>query len=220
MYLKYSHLEYIIFRGTDICDLNVCDLPNDRFPQDPAILSATTQPPAPIGQPGYGVQGQNVSFSPPINFNKFLQFPQSAQSPKSPPGAPGSDAAEKERHDSTSEVSFKNVYFINTLFQRDRRNNNQRNAQNYDNRRTNQNNQRNFPNRNNQNKVIQFLFILISNKKKLRLVVNQRLQPNSRKISISNQPMPNLKLFEKNCLKILKSRPIRKKSLVSNFTLT
>ena len=66
MYLKYSHLEYIIFRGTDICDLNVCDLPNDRFPQDPAILSATTQPPAPIGQPGYGVQGQNVSFSPPI----------------------------------------------------------------------------------------------------------------------------------------------------------
>ena len=65
----YEHLttrnihisEYIIFRGTDICDLNVCDLPNDRFPQDPAILSATTQPPAPIGQPGYGVQGQNVS---------------------------------------------------------------------------------------------------------------------------------------------------------------
>ena len=53
--------EYIIFRGTDICDLNVCDLPNDRFPQDPAILSATTQPPAPIGQPGYGVQGQSVS---------------------------------------------------------------------------------------------------------------------------------------------------------------
>ena len=34
-------LEYIIFRGTDICDLNVCDLPTDRFPQDPAILSAT-----------------------------------------------------------------------------------------------------------------------------------------------------------------------------------
>lgn len=33
--------EYIIFRGTDICDLNVCDLPTDRFPQDPAILSAT-----------------------------------------------------------------------------------------------------------------------------------------------------------------------------------
>jgi len=48
---------------------------------------------------------------------------------------------------------------------------------------------------------------------RIRLVVNQRLQPNSRKISISNQPMPNLKLFEKNCLKILKSRPIRKKSL-------
>jgi hypothetical protein len=48
---------------------------------------------------------------------------------------------------------------------------------------------------------------------RIRLVVNQRLQPNSRKISILNQPMPNLKIFEKNCLKILKSRPIRKKSL-------
>merc|ERR1711868_350804 len=48
---------------------------------------------------------------------------------------------------------------------------------------------------------------------RIRLEVNQRLQPNSRKISISNQPTPNLKQFEKNCLKILKSRPIRKKSL-------
>lgn len=39
--LFYYFTEYIIFRGTDICDLNVCDLPTDRFPQDPAILSAT-----------------------------------------------------------------------------------------------------------------------------------------------------------------------------------
>lgn len=46
--------EYIIFRGTDIYDLTVCDLPQDRLPQDPAILNVSQQP-APIGhpQPGY-----------------------------------------------------------------------------------------------------------------------------------------------------------------------
>ena len=56
------------------------------------------------------------------------------------------------------------IFKIKFLFQRDRRNNNQRNAQNYDNRRTNQNNQRNFPNRNNQNKV-KIFFISVNDKK-------------------------------------------------------
>lgn len=67
--------EYIIFRGTDICDLNVCDLPTDRFPQDPAILSATpvrpndgafpaSQSPATQGgaaPPGAGADGDEKS---------------------------------------------------------------------------------------------------------------------------------------------------------------
>lgn len=98
--------EYIIFRGTDICDLNVCDLPNDRFPQDPAILSATTQPPAPIGQQP----------------NAYI--PSQGQSPAA--GTPDG-AEEKDNHDATSDRDRRNQRTNQNYENRRGNQNNQRN---------------------------------------------------------------------------------------------
>ena len=55
--------------------MTVCDLPQDRLPQDPAILGAAQQPPAPIGSqapgqaPGYFPPGQQQK--QPVSFYQF-----------------------------------------------------------------------------------------------------------------------------------------------------
>jgi hypothetical protein len=72
-----SFLEYIIFRGADIFDLTVCDLPQDRLPQDPAILTAAQQPPAPIGSqqaqypPNFNAQSNQTAVKSPVKYEQF-----------------------------------------------------------------------------------------------------------------------------------------------------
>lgn len=113
--------EYIIFRGTDIFDLTVCDLPQDRLPQDPAILTAAQQPPAPIGtsQP-----------QPPGYFQAPAQPVQSPFGRSSPPSAtsPAQDANQnKDRRDSGAERDRRN----NRSYNQERRGNQNRQAGNW-----------------------------------------------------------------------------------------
>jgi len=98
--------EYIIFRGTDIFDLTVCDLPQDRLPQDPAILGAAQQPPAPIGSQG---PGQAPGYFPPAQQQKQPfggpQSPVPATSPSNEPvqhNKDRRDSGERERRTNRS----------------------------------------------------------------------------------------------------------------------
>merc|ERR1712142_680027 len=95
--------EYIIFRGTDIFDLTVCDLPQDRLPQDPAILTAAQQPPAPMGSQA------------PVQAAPYFQAPQTAKSPfgarsTSPATSPSTEQSQNKegRRDSGADRERRN----------------------------------------------------------------------------------------------------------------
>jgi protein LSM14 len=72
--------EFIIFRGSDIKDLHVSEIQaktelQDPAPQDPAILSATSQAPVPPNEPPPPSSSSQPLFVPPSQHPTYSPFP-------------------------------------------------------------------------------------------------------------------------------------------------